>query len=52
MTPEEKLKAKGLELPPSPRPVANYVRTVRSGNMVYVAGTCPTVKAAKRGAAK
>lgn len=41
MTPEEKLKAKGLELPPSPRPVANYVRTVRSGNMVYVAGTGP-----------
>jgi enamine deaminase RidA (YjgF/YER057c/UK114 family) len=41
MTPEEKLKAKGLELPPSPKPIANYVRTVRSGNMVYVAGTGP-----------
>src|SRR5437016_7462860 len=41
MTPEEKIKAKGLELPPSPQPIANYVRTVRSGNMVYVAGTGP-----------
>ena len=41
MTPEEKLKERGLELPKSPTPVANYVRTVRSGNMVYVAGSGP-----------
>jgi enamine deaminase RidA (YjgF/YER057c/UK114 family) len=41
MTPEEKISAKGLTLPPSPKPIANYVRTVRSGNMVYVAGTGP-----------
>ena len=41
MTPEEKLKAKGLELPPSPKPIANYVRTVRTGNIVYVAGSGP-----------
>ena len=41
MTPEEKLTAKGLVLPPPPAPIANYVRAVRSGSMVYVAGTGP-----------
>lgn len=41
MTPEEKLEARGLALPELPAPVANYVRAVRSGNMVYISGHGP-----------
>ena len=39
---EERLKAKGLELPPSPAPVANYVRAVRAGNIVFLSGHGPS----------
>ena len=48
MTPEEVLQSKGLALPPSPKPIANYVRTVRAGNMVYVAGTGPDREGGKQ----
>ena len=40
---ETKLRVQGLELPPVARPVAAYVPTVRSGNMVYTAGQVPMV---------
>jgi len=38
---EAKLKEMGLTLPPPPPPVANYVRAVRSGNLVFLAGHGP-----------
>jgi enamine deaminase RidA (YjgF/YER057c/UK114 family) len=38
---EDKLKEMGLELPASPAPVANYVRAVQTGNLVYLAGHGP-----------
>jgi enamine deaminase RidA (YjgF/YER057c/UK114 family) len=41
MTPEEKLRALGLELPPAPKPVGSYVPAVRSGNLVFVSGQLP-----------
>ena len=40
-TPEGRLKALGIELPPAPKPVANYVPAVRSGNIVFLAGQGP-----------
>jgi enamine deaminase RidA (YjgF/YER057c/UK114 family) len=38
---ESKLKALGLELPPTPPPQARYVPAVRSGNLVFVSGMGP-----------
>ena len=35
---EQRLSEKGLELPPKPSPLAQYVSTVRTGNLVFVAG--------------
>lgn len=43
MTPEEKLTARGLTIPPPPPPVANYVRAVRHGNTLYLSGHGPNV---------
>ncbi|NBO18032.1 MAG: RidA family protein [Proteobacteria bacterium] len=40
-TPEEKLAAMGITLPPSVLPQANYVPYTVSGNLVYVSGTLP-----------
>lgn len=37
-TPEEKLAALGIQLPPVPAAIANYVPAVRSGNLVFLAG--------------
>ncbi len=41
MTPEERLTARGLELPIPPAPVANYVRAVRAGNLIFLSGHGP-----------
>lgn len=43
MTPEESLAKLGLSLPSPAKPVAAYVPTVRSGNLVFVAGQLPFV---------
>jgi enamine deaminase RidA (YjgF/YER057c/UK114 family) len=40
-TPESRLKALGIELPPAQKAVANYVPAVRTGNLVYLAGQGP-----------
>jgi enamine deaminase RidA (YjgF/YER057c/UK114 family) len=40
-SPEARLKEAGIELPPTPRAVANYVGAVRSGNLVFLAGQGP-----------
>ena len=39
MTPEEKLKELGLDLPAPPPAAGSYVPTVRTGNLLYCAGT-------------
>jgi enamine deaminase RidA (YjgF/YER057c/UK114 family) len=39
---EDRLRAKGLELPTPPGPVANYVGAVRAGNLVFVSGHGPS----------
>jgi enamine deaminase RidA (YjgF/YER057c/UK114 family) len=38
---EDKLAARGLRLPTMPPPVANYVRTVRTGALLFVSGHGP-----------
>ena len=38
---EERLQKLGIELPPMPKPVANYVPSVVSGNLVFVSGQVP-----------
>lgn len=38
---EERLKQLGIELPPAPKPAANYVPTALSGNLVFVSGQVP-----------
>ena len=40
---DTRLKELGLELPRPAKPAANYVPTVRTGNLVYVAGQVPMV---------
>ena len=35
---EQRLSEKGLELPPKPTPMGQYVSAVRTGNLVFVAG--------------
>ena len=40
-SPEEKLTELGLKLPEVPQPVAAYVPTVRTGNLVYTSGQLP-----------
>lgn len=44
MTPEETLEKLGLKLPTPVKPVAAYVPTVRTGNLVFVAGQIPIVE--------
>ncbi len=39
---EQKLKEMGLQLPPASKPIANYVKYVRTGNLLFLAGHGPT----------
>lgn len=39
---EAKLQALGLELPPPPRPAANYLGAVQAGQLLFVSGHVPT----------
>ncbi len=41
MTPEEKLKSMGIELPDAPKPLGAYVPFVKTGNLVYLSGMLP-----------
>ena len=41
--PEAALKRLGIELPKPAAPVANYVRAVRTGNLVFLAGHGPSL---------
>lgn len=40
-SPYDRLKALGIELPPSPAPVANFVTAVREDNLLYLSGQGP-----------
>lgn len=44
---EARLDSLGIELQAPPPPVANYVNTVRTGNLVYTAGKGPTTEDGK-----
>lgn len=41
-TPEQKLNQAGFQLTTPPAPMANYVRTVRTGNLIFLSGHGPT----------
>ncbi len=41
-TPQQKLDSMGMKLPPVSTPVANYVKFVRTGNLVFTSGHGPT----------
>jgi len=38
---EERLKSRGIELPPPPSPMGGYVPAVRAGSLVFVSGQLP-----------
>jgi enamine deaminase RidA (YjgF/YER057c/UK114 family) len=42
-SPEQRLQELGITLPESPTPVANYVQSVRSGNLVFLSGHGPVL---------
>ena len=41
MSAEDNLKHRNIVLPTPPKPVGNYVRTVRTGNLLYTSGSGP-----------
>lgn len=41
-SPEQKMTAMGLRLPAMSKPMANYVRYVQTGNLIFLAGHGPT----------
>jgi enamine deaminase RidA (YjgF/YER057c/UK114 family) len=41
-TVEEKIKQLGLQLPEASKPIANYVKYVQTGNLIFLAGHGPT----------
>ncbi len=41
MTPQSRLMELGLTLPPPPKPVASYIPSVRSGNLLFLSGQLP-----------
>jgi len=41
VTPEEKIKSLGIDLPEIPKPLGSYVPFVRTGNLVYLSGMLP-----------
>jgi enamine deaminase RidA (YjgF/YER057c/UK114 family) len=43
-TPETRLRASGLELPPAPRPLGAYVESAQAGPLLFISGTLPVVK--------
>ena len=41
---EKRIQELGITLPESPQPIANYVPTVRTGNLLFVAGLGPAAR--------
>jgi enamine deaminase RidA (YjgF/YER057c/UK114 family) len=44
MSPEDKLKKLGIELPKAPSPLGSYIPIVRTGNLVFLSGILPLIK--------
>jgi enamine deaminase RidA (YjgF/YER057c/UK114 family) len=44
LSPEEKLKQLGIELPDAPKPLGSYIPLVRTGNLVFLSGILPLVE--------
>jgi enamine deaminase RidA (YjgF/YER057c/UK114 family) len=44
VSPEDKLKELGIELPEAPSPLGSYVPVMRTGNLVFLSGILPLVK--------
>jgi enamine deaminase RidA (YjgF/YER057c/UK114 family) len=44
MTPEDKLKELGIELPEAPKPLGSYIPAVRTGNMIFLSGMLPLMQ--------
>ena len=44
MTPEDKLKELGIELPEAPKPLGSYIPAVRTGNLIFLSGMLPLIK--------
>jgi enamine deaminase RidA (YjgF/YER057c/UK114 family) len=47
MSPEQKIKELGIELPARTAPAANYANAVRTGNLLFIAGKAPLPVAGK-----
>jgi enamine deaminase RidA (YjgF/YER057c/UK114 family) len=41
MSPEEKIKELGIELPVAPTPLGSYIPVLRTGNLVFLSGILP-----------
>jgi enamine deaminase RidA (YjgF/YER057c/UK114 family) len=41
MSPEDKLKQLGIELPEAPTPLGSYIPVLRTGNLVFLSGILP-----------
>ncbi len=52
MTPEENLNRQHITLPTPPKPVANYVTSVRAGDLLFVSGHGPAPAEGVKGAGK
>ena len=44
MTPEDKLKGLGIELPETPNPLGSYIPAVRTGNLIFLSGMLPLIQ--------
>jgi len=44
MTPEDKLKELGIELPEAPKPLGSYIPAVRTGNLIFLSGMLPLIQ--------
>jgi enamine deaminase RidA (YjgF/YER057c/UK114 family) len=44
MSPEEKLKELGIELPQAPSPLGSYIPLVKTGNLIFLSGILPLVQ--------
>jgi enamine deaminase RidA (YjgF/YER057c/UK114 family) len=44
MTPEDKLKKLGIELPEVPKPLGSYIPAMRTGNLIFLSGMLPLIQ--------
>jgi len=44
VSPEDKLRELGIELPEAPSPLGSYVPVMRTGNLIFLSGILPLVK--------